>query len=147
MRKNAITPRTIDKFGCSSGLVTLFVGQGCAQLCIVTTSNSTAGLRNSTSPDTISRDLLETTVVRYNAPLLQSSSSDAARDHVRVQFATMCSSRANVWNLTCDVGLPLARVYSWTSSYIHEAVAAVHTCQRAVTIQEIPLVEDKENRV
>ena len=86
-------------------------------MCIVTISNSTAGLRNATSSDTLSRDLLGTAVVQYNAPLLQSSSSDAVRDHVLVQFATICSSRADVRNLTCDVDLPSARVYNWTSSY------------------------------
>ena len=74
-------------------------------------------MRNETSPDTLSRDLLGTTVVQNNAPLLQSSSSDAVRDHVHVQFATICSTRADVRNLTCDVDIPSARVYSWTSSY------------------------------
>jgi len=34
----------------------LFVWSGCARLCMVTATNSTAGLRNETSPQTVSRD-------------------------------------------------------------------------------------------
>ena len=51
------------------------------------------------------------------APLLQSSSSDAVRHHVRVQFATICSRRADVRNLTSYVHLVLAGIFGWTSSY------------------------------
>ena len=80
--RNAVTPYKIDKFGgtedfrvdtnaediplkfqlktrrSTRALCPLCV----TGLCIVTTSNSTAGLRNETSPDTLSRDLLSTTV-------------------------------------------------------------------------------------
>ena len=90
-------------------------------MCIVTTRNSTAGLRNATSSDTLSRDLLGTTVVQYNAPLLQSISSDAVRDHVRVQFATICSRRAGVKNLTSYVHIVSSRVSDWTSSYNNDS--------------------------
>ena len=48
------TRRSTDRFA-------LFVWQGSAQLFIVTTSNSTTGLRNETSSDTLSRFLLVTT--------------------------------------------------------------------------------------
>ena len=58
-----------------------------------------------------------TTVVQYNAPLLQSSSSDAVRDHVRVQFATVCSRRADVRNSTSYVHNVSSRISDWTSSY------------------------------
>ena len=51
-----------------------------------------------------------TTVVQYNAPLLQSSSSDAVRQHVRVQFATICSRRTDVRNLTSYVHIVSSRI-------------------------------------
>ena len=69
----------------STRSVLFYVRRGSAKLCSAKTSNSTAGLRNETSPDTKSRDCWgTTTVVQYSVPMYQLSSSDAVRDDVFV---------------------------------------------------------------
>ena len=71
----------------STRSVLFYVRRGSAKLCSAKTSNSTAGLRNETSPDTKARDCWGTTrVVQYSVPLSQLSSSDAVRDYVRMLF-------------------------------------------------------------
>ena len=73
--------------------------QGSAQLYIVTTSNSIAGLRNATSPDTLSRDLSAPTVGTSSSKLRQSSSGGTASYQVDLQFTAIRSSRADSMNL------------------------------------------------
>ena len=102
-------PSNIQLKTCQSTQSILFyVRRGSAKLCSAKTSNSTAGLRNETSPDTKSRDCWgTTTVVQYSVPMYQLSSSDAVRDDVFV-----CCFRNDLLKprwceiLTDDVDLP-----------------------------------------
>ena len=87
--------------------VFFYVRRGSAKLCNAKTSNSTAGLRNETSPDTKARDCWGTTrVVQYSVPLSQLSSSDAVRDYVRMLFRNDLLKPRWCEILTDDVDLP-----------------------------------------
>ena len=106
------------KLGCG---LHFLCDSSCAQLLIVTTSNSTAGLRNETSSDTLSRDLLGTTIVTSSSKLCQSGSGGRPVDHVDLQFTAISSSRANSTNLRSG-GMPTESARSsGTSSYVFRA--------------------------
>jgi len=91
----------------STRSVLFYVRRGSAKLCSAKTSNSTAGLRNETSPDTKARDCWGTTrVVQYSVPLSQLSSSDAVRDYVRMLFRNDLLKPRWCEILTDDVDLP-----------------------------------------